>query len=113
MAKYTLIPLVTAVILAIVLQQLIGLFDPLIYWLVSITLVTFLTYGYDKAIAGANRSRVPENALLLLVFVGGTVGALTGMFVFKHKTSKHSFQAKLAAVLLVQIALLVAYFYFI
>ncbi|MBX3057348.1 MAG: DUF1294 domain-containing protein [Anaerolineae bacterium] len=81
-------------------------------WLISITVVTFLTYGYDKLIAGSARLRVPENALLALAFVGGTVGALGGMALFRHKTSKRSFQLKLVIVLLVQAALLALYIFY-
>jgi uncharacterized membrane protein YsdA (DUF1294 family) len=35
-------------------------FDFVLSWLIAITLVAFLTYGYDKAIAGTGRTRVPE-----------------------------------------------------
>ncbi len=113
MLRYFVIPAVIALIGALLLMQLVRSLDALWAWLISITVVTFFTYGYDKVTAGSARLRVPENALLALAFVGGTVGALGGMAVFRHKTSKRSFQLKLVAVLLVQAALLVLYLLYI
>ena len=113
MLRYFVIPGIIALIGALVLMQLIRSLDVLWAWLISITIVTFFTYGYDKLIAKSERLRVPENALLALAFVGGTVGALGGMAVFRHKTSKRSFQAKLIVVLLVQAGLLALYYFYI
>lgn len=84
-------------------------FDLVWSWLIAITVITFFTFGYDKAIADTKRTRVPEFILLALTFLGGTIGAILGRIVFKHKTSKASFRVKFWVVLLVQIALLVLY----
>ena len=83
--------------------------DPLLAWLLAVNLVTFLTYGYDKSIAGSGRMRVPERALLLLALAGGSPAALLGMRLFHHKTSKESFKAKFWFVILVQAVLVVIY----
>lgn len=87
--------------------------DPVLAWLLVISLVTFLTYGYDKLIAGSGRTRVPERVLLALAFAGGTLGALAGMWLFRHKTAKASFRLKFWLVVAAQIAVLVVYFAFI
>ncbi len=87
--------------------------DPVLAWLLAISLVTFLTYGYDKLIAGSGRTRVPERVLLALAFAGGTLGALAGMWLFRHKTAKASFRLKFWLVVAAQIAVLVVYFAFI
>jgi uncharacterized membrane protein YsdA (DUF1294 family) len=79
-------------------------------WLIAITLVTLLTYGYDKAIAGSKRTRVPEKVLLALAFTGGTIGALVGMPLFHHKTAKGRFRSKFWLVVVAQIVLLVVYY---
>jgi len=84
--------------------------DLLLCWLISITLATFLTYGYDKAIAGSRRTRVPERVLLALTFAGGTLGALLGMGLFRHKTIKGSFRTKFWLVVAAQAILVVLYF---
>lgn len=56
-----------------------------------LTLVTFLVWGFDKYRAKMNRWRVPERALITLAFGGGAFGALTGMYLFHHKTRKTHF----------------------
>ena len=85
--------------------------DGVTAWLIAITAITFLTYSYDKAIAGSQATRVPEKVLLALAWCGGTLGAGLGMWIFHHKTAKESFQSKFTLLLLVQIALVVTYFY--
>lgn len=78
---------------------------PLAAWLLGISVVTFLTYGYDKVVAGAGPTRVPEIILLGLALIGGTFGALLGMLVFRHKTGKNTvpFRVSLAAVIAAQV----------
>ena len=79
-------------------------------WLIAITLVTFLAYGYDKVIAGSKWTRVPEKVLLALTFAGGTIGALVGMQLFHHKTAKTGFRLKFWLISIAQIVLVVAYY---
>lgn len=83
--------------------------DPLLAWVLAVNLVTFVTYGYDKSIAGSGRMRVPEKVLLLLALLGGSPAALLGMRLFHHKTAKSSFQQKFWLVLLVQAVLVIIY----
>jgi uncharacterized membrane protein YsdA (DUF1294 family) len=109
MMVFTLVPVGLAIAAAIALALGLHL-DAVVSWLLSINVVALLTYGYDKAIADSNRTRVPERVLLLLAFIGGTIGALLGMILFHHKTAKASFKRKFWLVVLVQIALIVLYF---
>ncbi len=84
-------------------------FDVVLSWLIAITLVAFLTYGYDKTIAGSGRMRVPEKVLLALTFAGGTLGAFAGRSLFRHKTIKASFRAQLWLVVGFQVFLVLVY----
>ena len=81
-------------------------------WLLAITGITFLTYGCDKVIAGTGATRVPERVLLILAFVGGTVGALLGMRLFHHKTSKESFLERFWLVVAVQVVAVAGWYLF-
>lgn len=85
-------------------------FSLLDLWLIVINAVTFIIYSYDKAVAGWAWTRVPERLLLLLTLVGGTVGALLAMLLFRHKTSKAGFRLKFLLVILLQIALAIVYY---
>ena len=78
--------------------------SPLVSWLVSVNVVTFLFYGFDKMRAQGGGLRVPENVLHGLVLLGGCVGGLSGMFLFHHKTRKGSFQRVFWAIVVLEIA---------
>lgn len=76
-------------------------------WLIAINLVTFAVYGTDKRRARRGAWRVPEKTLFLLPLLGGSVGALLGMRVFRHKTKHWYFVWGVPAILLAQLALAV------
>lgn len=76
-------------------------------WLIAINLVTFAVYGADKRRARRGAWRVPEKTLFLLPLLGGSVGALLGMRVFRHKTKHWYFVWGVSAILLAQLALAV------
>ncbi len=61
-------------------------------YLLIINIVTFAAYGIDKRKARLDKWRTPESTLLLLCFVGGGIGGLLGMKVFRHKTKHLKFQ---------------------
>ncbi len=62
-----------------------------LYFLAINFTVGFL-YLYDKIIAGAKITRVPEIILQTLALLGGSPTALVSQKLFHHKTSKKSFQ---------------------
>lgn len=70
----------------------------LLVYALAIQALTFLVWGLDKWKARRDSRRIPERALLLLALAGGSVGAWGGVKVFRHKSSKRSFQWKLALV---------------
>ncbi len=74
-------------------------------YLFSINLLSLFYYGLDKFFAQKKIFRIPEKLLLLLSFLGGTIGALLGMFLFHHKTKKASFQLWFWVLVVVQIGL--------
>lgn len=81
-------------------------------WLLVVTGITFLTYGYDKLIAGTGATRVPERALLTLAFAGGTVGAILGMRVFHHKTSRETFLERFGLIVALQAVAVASWYLF-
>jgi uncharacterized membrane protein YsdA (DUF1294 family) len=100
------------ILATILLWQYVS-FDPVWSWLIAISAIAFFTFGYDKAIAGSKRTRVPEGILLALTFFGGTIGAVLGQIVFRHKTIKASFLVKFWILIAVQVALIVLYMLYI
>jgi len=78
----------------------------LLYYLIVINVVTFLVYGIDKWKAKRSKWRIPEATLLVLAIIGGSIGALLGMKVWRHKTQHKKFKYGLPLILLGQIALI-------
>ena len=78
-------------------------------YLVLINLAAFMAFGIDKSRARHHAWRIPEKTLFLLAAVGGSIGALLGMFFFRHKTRHLSFRIGLPVILLVQIAAAATY----
>lgn len=58
----------------------------LLYYLLIINALGFLLMLVDKWKAKKNRWRVRESTLLLIAALGGSVGSLLGMYLFRHKT---------------------------
>ncbi len=79
-----------------------------LYYPVAVNILTFLIYGLDKLKAKRHQRRIPEHTLLLLAFVGGSIGAWWGMKVWHHKTLHKKFTISIPILFLLQTAL-VAY----
>jgi len=77
----------------------------IISYLISINLVTFLYYGFDKLIAGSESVRIPELVLHSLALAGGSPAGLLAQKLFRHKTIKTSFQIIYWAIVILQIIL--------
>lgn len=83
----------------------------LLYYLLAVNLLTFATYGIDKYKARHARWRVREASLLLLAALGGSIGALLGMHLFRHKTQHKKFRYGVPLILLAQVAVFCYYRY--
>jgi uncharacterized membrane protein YsdA (DUF1294 family) len=70
----------------------------------GVNLATLLLYGYDKAVAGGRKTRVPEKILHLLALLGGSPAALLGQRLFRHKTMKTSFRTMFWLIVVLQAA---------
>ena len=60
----------------------------IVIYLVVMNILGFVTMGADKWKAKHREWRIPENTLFVLAILGGSLGSLIGMYVFRHKT-KH------------------------
>ena len=72
--------------------------------LVAVNLVSFTLYGLDKLKAKKGLWRIRESTLLLIAALGGSVGALLGMEVFRHKTKHWQFKVLVPVFLVLHIA---------
>ncbi|BFK88856.1 DUF1294 domain-containing protein [Pseudoflavonifractor sp. DSM 107456] len=70
--------------------------------LVVVNLVEFALMGWDKRRARRGEWRVRERTFFLLALLGGALGGIVGMQVFRHKTKHWYFRYGLPAILILQ-----------
>lgn len=76
-----------------------------VIYLAAVNITAFILYGADKKKAKRGQWRIPEKTLLGVAVIGGSAGAILGMFLFRHKTKHWYFRYGLPAILIVQLAL--------
>lgn len=73
---------------------------------IAINVVSFMLMGIDKYKAKNHQWRISEGTLLLWAILGGGVGALLGMQIFRHKTKHMKFILVVPAAAILQLFLL-------
>ncbi len=81
----------------------------LVLHLLSVNVMTFAAYAYDKNAARRQKWRVPERTLHALALIGGTPSALLAQKWLRHKTRKSSFRAYSWLIFMLQLALLAVF----
>ena len=76
-----------------------------LWYLLLINAAAFMLMLVDKRKAIKNRWRIPERTLILSAALGGSIGALLGMYTFRHKTKHLKFTLGIPAILIAQISL--------
>lgn len=79
--------------------------EGILIWLAAINGLAFLLCGIDKWKARRDRWRIPEKTLFLSAVLGGSVGFMLGMHLFRHKTKHKSFTIGMPLILAAQIGL--------
>ena len=77
-----------------------------IIYVIGMNLVTLYLMAHDKSQARKHSRRVPERTLFLLAVLGGSLGAIVAMRIWRHKTKHPSFVIGMPAILIVQAALI-------
>ena len=74
-------------------------------YLVLMNALAFVLMGLDKSLARRHLRRIPEKTLFLPVLLGGSLGGILGMSVFRHKTRHSKFTLGFPLILAVQLLL--------
>lgn len=82
-----------------------------ILYLVVVNIFGFLQMGFDKRKAKMGAWRISEKSLFLVALIGGSVGSICGMQIFRHKTRHWYFVYGMPAILILQ--LIIVYYLFI
>lgn len=80
-------------------------------YLLCVNIAGFISMGVDKAKAKKKAWRIPEATLFIIALIGGSIGSIIGMRIFRHKTKHWYFVVGMPLILIVQIGLIVALIY--
>ena len=83
----------------------------ILWYLLTVNAAAFLLMLADKRRAQKNRWRIRESTLILSAVLGGSIGALAGMYTFRHKTRHPKFTVGIPAILMAQVLLAVYFLY--
>lgn len=86
-------------------------YDMIITYLIFINLTSLLLMGIDKYKAIHHKWRISEKTLFISALLFGSIGALLGMYTFRHKTKHAKFVYGMPTILIVQIILVIFLYY--
>lgn len=81
-----------------------------VYFIV-VNAVGFIMSAVDKSAAKRHEWRVPEKDLFAVSFLGGAVGTLISMLLFRHKTKHKRFMIGIPLIILAQTSLVIFLIY--
>ena len=82
--------------------------SPVLLYLIIVNAAAFLLMLADKQKAKRGAWRIPEKTLIGAAAIGGSVGALCGMYLFRHKTKHLAFQLSAPLGALLSVAVMIA-----
>lgn len=88
------------------MKEIFSIQNIIIYFII-INLFTFFLMWLDKKKAQNGKWRIPENTLLLFVLLGGGIGGIAGIYIFRHKTQKAKFVIGFPVILICEILLII------
>ncbi len=80
----------------------------IIIYFIIINVIAFLAMYIDKKKAEKGKWRTKESTLLIIALIGGSIGAIIGMYTFHHKTQKPRFYIGIPVMIVLQILILIA-----
>lgn len=78
----------------------------IIVYLLVINLIGILSMYIDKKKAKYGEWRIPEKTLLIIALLGGSIGTISGMYIFRHKTKKLKFTLGFPTILISEIVII-------
>lgn len=89
------------------MEQIFSVKNIVIY-LILINIIAFLAMYIDKRKAKKGKRRIPEKTLFILVGLGGGIGGILAMYLFRHKTKKTRFVIGFPTILIFEVLVVIA-----
>ena len=83
----------------------------LIIYVIVINIISFLAMYIDKRKAYYGKWRIKETTLFILVMMGGGIGGIAGMYLFRHKTKKKYFTIGFPIIIILQILVILTFIF--
>ncbi len=84
----------------------------IIIYLIIINTVGILLMYIDKQKAKKGAWRIPEKTLFIVTTLGGGIGTILGMYIFRHKTQKLNFVVGLPLITILEVLLAIYFIFF-
>lgn len=78
----------------------------LLFYFLLLNTISYFLFFWDKRMARRGRNRIPERNLFLTALLGGSLGGLLAMYMFRHKTLHLKFKLGMPFILILQVSLL-------
>ena len=78
-----------------------------IIYFIAINLIGLLIMYIDKKRAMYRRWRIPEKTLIIVAILGGSIGCMVGMKLFRHKTQKIKFVLGYPTILIAELVMII------
>ena len=75
----------------------------IVIYLIIINIIGFAIMFIDKQKAKKGKWRIPEKVIFIVTALGGGIGTISGMYVFRHKTKKLNFTIGLPFITILEI----------
>lgn len=83
----------------------------LIPYILIINITSFMLMYIDKQKSIKHKWRIKEKTLFLSAAIGGSIGSLLGMYIFRHKTKHKNFKIGIPIILFIQLTFLITVLY--
>lgn len=84
--------------------------ESLFYYLIAANIIGIIMMAMDKRKAKKNLWRIPEKTLFITAAIGGSLGILSGMYMFRHKTQKKVFVWGVPVIIILQVTAAVTFY---
>ena len=83
----------------------------ILLYILSVNLGGFIAFGIDKKRSIRSKWRIPEVTLMTIALLGGSLGCILGMKLFRHKTQKPLFFIGIPLIFIVEVLASIVLFF--